>query len=538
MTSRASIRFDERQCTRLELWILSIMILLSLGSVSWFLLSHPNLVSAEAALRIDIATHVLEGKRIYLDIFDKDPPVGIVLYLIPALISKVCGLDLLVTFIVCAILTQIFSLTTCLWLLRQSEVGKNEYVLCLFAFAFLLISNIFILEFGAHEHVLVWLATPYILIRWLRSQGVEVSRDLSFLIGLGAGLACWQIFFYLGLPLVLELLLLLESKRFIGPLFCPELVGCAIGLASIPLFFLLSPEVSGFYWTSIFPIVTAGFAKIDHTVTYWYASPDDRNMIYGAIAICMTAHLFPRVESLGRVFYVFSLIGLALFIFEKNGASGQLIFHVALALFVGAIIFGEGLEQLNRRGKLRLLTLAILIVSCGVMIVSMNLWNTWACEIATKLDPKLFKPYQIIDKYSKPGDQILWANDNPNPGYPIVLASRRKTTPPFLWGFPLRVLSENGEVNQYGAPTEASPVLTACASALIDEGIAKSITNGEPKIIVFQVGRSEGYLRNNPKIAMALEAKYKAVDDSPVPGMEPTYSSGIGYIYVFFVRKT
>ncbi len=538
MTSRDSIRFDEQQCTRLELWILAVMILLSLGTVSWFLLCHPYMIAAEAALRLDIATQVLNGKCIYVDLLDKDPPVGVVLYAIPALISHVFGLDLIVTFIVCAIFAQLLSLTICLWLLRQSDVGKNEYVLCLFAFAFLLISNIFVLEFGEHEQVLVWLATPYILRRWLRAKGVEVSRDLSFFIGLGAGLAFWQTFFYLALPIVLELLLLLESKKIVRPIFCPELVGCFIGLASVPIFFLFSPTLANFYWSTILPIVIAGYAKIDHTVTYWYSSPDDRNMIYAAIGICLATQLFPRVDSLARIFYIFSLLGLALFIFEKNGASGQLILHVALALFVGAIIFGQGLERLNQRGNFRLLTLAILLISCAVMIVSMYLWNSWANAIAAKLDPRIFKPYKIIEKYSKPGDYIMWANDNVNPGYPIVLVSKRKTTPPFLWGFALRVLSENDEVNEHGERTHSTEVITACSKTLIDKGIAKSISRGEPKIIVMQVGRTEGFLRDNPDIALAINTKYDAVDDSPVPATEPTYSSGIGYIYVFFVRKT
>jgi hypothetical protein len=161
--------------------------------------------------------------------------------------------------------------------------------------------------------------------------------------------------------------------------------------------------------------------------------------------------------------------------------------------------------------------------SCSVLailliLVSFVSWQSWAFAkanwlkpVVTKLDPAIAaQPCEFsvwLDKYSKPGDYVMFLNDTATPGYPLTLLSKRRPCLPFLWGYPIRLLADCNITEKELPPELINSPQQAFDKTYVEIKLTKLIQERVPKLMFIQQGRTEDYLRKHEKINLALIKK-------------------------------
>ncbi|MFQ5888554.1 MAG: hypothetical protein ACE5JR_00740 [Gemmatimonadota bacterium] len=131
------------------------------------------------------AERVLDGARLYVDLFDTNPPLIVWLNLTPALLGRLTGISHFVFFNLLVAALALGSLAAVRWLCRDGGRPTVTYLLLLVAFVFLPLSRG---AFGQREHLMLMLVTPYFLATALRASGATLPRLAAAAIGVAGGL--------------------------------------------------------------------------------------------------------------------------------------------------------------------------------------------------------------------------------------------------------------------------------------------------------------------------------------------------------------
>ncbi len=516
------------------------------------LIANPYAIAPEAALRLEMGRLLLAGLLPYRDFIDADPPAMMFLATIPALISSTCHLPIVTTGLICAFALTVASVITCIYLISKSELGKNPLALGCFAVACAAISNLFIFQFAEREHLLIILTLPYMLTRWLRasSEGIALPLPLTAILGLAAGLGFWLNLQYLLLPLIVEAAFLLQNNKF-ARLRSPEILGCLLGLSIIPIYMTLHKTVCQIYCSLIVPLWFNNFSfPMDDHVKYLDCSPDLRIYFYAAAMVYIASLALRKETSLFYPMTILSLTGFIFFITDKRGGTAQAILLVAPlvinASIVVALAAGKISRWANRRRKRIFSAFGLLLLALGL-----GSWGSWAFPTAsllrpakTKLDPiQAGQPSEFsiwLDKFSEPGDCVIFLNDTISPAYPLTLLSGRKPCPPFLWGYPIRLLSDC-HITEKELPEELinSPQ-QIFDKTYVNEQLAKLVQERVPKLMFIQQGRTEDYLRKHESFNHALEENYKPMGEAnqiKLQKTEPAFISGCWYSFTVWLRE-
>ncbi|MBA4075191.1 MAG: hypothetical protein C0508_09120 [Cyanobacteria bacterium PR.023] len=516
-----------------------------------FFVTNPYAIAPEAALRLEMGKLLLNGHLPYRDFIDADPPTMMLLSAIPAFISAHCNCDIVLTALICGITLAFVSAATSTYLIAKSELGENPYAVGCFAVACASISNLFIFQFAEREHLLIVLALPYILLRWLRTSAIEIviPRALSQVIGLAAGLAFWLNLQYLLIPLILEIFFFLQNNKF-ARLRAPEITACLTGLCLIPGYIALHPTVCQVFCNLIVPLWFNNYSfPTDDHVKYLDCSPDLRIFFYAAALIYIGSLALRRETSLLYPMTILSLYGFILFITDKRGGTAEIILLAAPLLLNSSIIIAVAARSLSRLSSTALRrscsVLAILLI-----LVSFVSWQSWAFAkanwlkpVVTKLDPAIAaQPCEFsvwLDKYSKPGDYVMFLNDTATPGYPLTLLSKRRPCLPFLWGYPIRLLADCNITEKELPPELINSPQQAFDKTYVEIKLTKLIQERVPKLMFIQQGRTEDYLRKHEKINLALIKNYKPMGEANqvmLQKAEPAFISGCWYSFTIWMR--
>ena len=165
-------------------------------------------VNHDVAAVLQFSQRWFAGEHLYSDLIDVNPPLIFVLNLIPAFIAAVTPLDGVSALRLCLFVYGGF----CWWLAmrvrdRAAEGPVERAFLDVLPGLFLFDAGY---DFGQREHIMVVGALPYLLAASRRAAG-EVPRG-RIAVGLLAGMAFAIKPYFLGIPAVVELIVLLGRR--------------------------------------------------------------------------------------------------------------------------------------------------------------------------------------------------------------------------------------------------------------------------------------------------------------------------------------
>jgi hypothetical protein len=241
---------------------LAILFLTELAMAQWF---HPLRIGHDQALYLQCGFLWLHGAIPYVDFVDSNPPLIIYVNSIPALISECFHVPPVLVFNLFTCCLLAISLLLCHLLMVRRKNGKE------FAFYFPLLISLPLIsswldgEFGQREHLFFILYFPFILARWFRWSGSELSCWESVPVGLLAGLGlCFKPYFIIPAAFC-EVYWLIHMRTF-RPLFKLECYCFLLAVVLYLLHFLFLPAAElQSYFGFIAPMYIEGYAFWDVT---------------------------------------------------------------------------------------------------------------------------------------------------------------------------------------------------------------------------------------------------------------------------------
>ncbi len=130
-----------------------------------------------------VASQILEGKTLYTEIVEVNPPLIFVYSLFPAFISKVVNLNYAYVYVVLNMLLIFISIYLSYIVLSKKNF-KNQLILKTYIYSILFILTIGTFHvFGEREHLLVIFILPYILFSMFRNE-IRLNNKFLLLITL------------------------------------------------------------------------------------------------------------------------------------------------------------------------------------------------------------------------------------------------------------------------------------------------------------------------------------------------------------------
>ena len=152
---------------------------------------------------------MFEGARLYVDCVEVNPPISFYLTLLPAYVAH--RFDLPANLSLAGYVLPLIALTVALSVRICNEQNRSQrwWVGAVLAVVLLFTP---INNFGQREHFAVILALPYLFCCAARMSGQPVSRRLAFVAGLMAGIGFSIKHYFVLVPLVIEVVLLVKRR--------------------------------------------------------------------------------------------------------------------------------------------------------------------------------------------------------------------------------------------------------------------------------------------------------------------------------------
>ena len=181
----------------------------------------------DTAWYIYVADGMLQGKHLYTDFLEVNPPLGIWLTVPIVWLANLAGLNsITATYGILFALTAVSLLLVNRYLRLVRDVPDTERaMLCVFLAAVTLFMPA--KDFAEREHLMVLLFLPWPFLRLARSRGAQFGLAEASIVGLMAAMAICIKPQSLLAPLGVELVLLLRFRNFRG-LFAAENIAAAV----------------------------------------------------------------------------------------------------------------------------------------------------------------------------------------------------------------------------------------------------------------------------------------------------------------------
>jgi hypothetical protein len=198
---------------------------------------------------------LLDGAVFGVDIVEPNPPLIWWISAGPVLVAERFALPVWAVFRVFALLLLTISLLVSDRLLAAGGVARTTRMAFLAAGAYLLTFAVH-RDFGQREHLAVILILPYLLAVALRIGGGTIDTARAVAIGIAAGLAVALKPYFLGVPILVEVIILLKM-RSLRLLVRPEALGAIFAVSSYALAVILfaspwltnaAPDILRIYW--------------------------------------------------------------------------------------------------------------------------------------------------------------------------------------------------------------------------------------------------------------------------------------------------
>jgi hypothetical protein len=353
---------------------------------------------------------LLEGKQFGRDIIDSNPPFAWWFSAIPQAIARAAGVSSILIFRVFVTLTIFASLAASNAVLRAGGTKTAPRFLFLSIGAYVFTTGVH-RDFGQREFLTVLLIVPYLLTAARRMRGQEIAPFSAVAIGLAAGYGIAFKPYFLAVPTLVELALILRLRSF-RTLYRPEALGgmasaglCLTGilLFARPWLTDVLPEISKVYWAFDAPLTavvvhfstTLGLLTLSIFFVRRTGWPEEAgNLLLAAVGFAISA----LVQAKGYSYHIYPAIACML---------------LALALCAPRMIAARSTGM------------AVLCVALGLNIGT-SFANLYARSAYGRVGDKIGKVVAFVEANVPRGGSFLAISTHPYPGFPTAIYADRR----------------------------------------------------------------------------------------------------------------
>lgn len=421
-----------------------VVVALIFFSVVIVLLSHPSMIAPEAALNLEAAKLIAAGKAPYIDFFCLVSPLLLYGSLIPLLTAQVLNISPSLVMNLLAWLIAAASTLACAKILLPRRHHREWHIFPPFIIALTLANVLMLFQLGESEHLFMLFLMPYLLVRWLRWNGYNISKEEAIYSGIFAGIGISLCELYLVFLVFIEALWLC-TKIKLDPFFATEARACLLTMLAYGLFLVMAPAPFTAAYLSTFTPIFAAFPDYFDMSIYGTGSvPERRDIFYAGIAAIIFAIPKNNRSSLSLLLMLMFLTGIWSYLYQPTGLT-----HTAIPLiFSATLLWGINLGVLSAaihriklfKGNRPLLakinfallctfSVALLVVTGAFIKHQSNLIAQAMPTITDKTPGENEIPADCaswVAKYSEKGDELMFLTDDVLPGYPLILQMERK----------------------------------------------------------------------------------------------------------------
>lgn len=536
---------DRSDLGRILIPALIIVAVLGLGCQLFILLLHPLRIGFDQALYVTIGKMLLEGKTLYIDMVDNNPPLICYLGAIPAMVAELFHIPAPAAFSFTVYGLICYSTLSSLYAGTRIADGQARLSAAVLAatipFHGLFISLhrlVSLFNFGQREHLMMLACLPFFLLRWSAYQGNGSNRFAAAIIGLIAGLGfCLKPWFLL-IPLATEVYFLISTGR-LATLKRPELAGVGAAFILYGLAILMMPPAARHaYFDLAVPTYLFGYAVFEKSTIYLlnYPATGSQHLIYLAGACAIAASMLFKASRLLIPMVVLMLGCAAVYFAQAKGWPYHLLplsmtaslLAVLLVFESGRLLFASAFAHLLPYGKREKLgQLVVSIGSVAIVVVSailtLNLCLREVIALAgenivnlesmgfplTSPQSDLCYLNQYVLRYSRPGDPVAVIADNTEPGCALLLQLGRTQVLRHLDQARLRCFHHIRE----SRPDLWKSKFAALQKQYIDECI-EDIDKFHPTLLIIKTGSLRSWLEEHDFTGRALTGRFDKLGEA------------------------
>jgi hypothetical protein len=380
-------------------WI-SIVILFAAAIV----LRHVLAANTDVSWLLTVGERVLDGQRLYVDVFETNPPMAVMVYIPGIVIARALGLPVEAVTDSLMFAAIFVSLAIVARILKNSSAldGAQSWLLAPLAFAVLAILPM--QAFGQREHIAIVELLPLLAVFAVRMKGEMPSTWMAVLAGCGAGLAVsFKPHFAIGILCAVGCLAIyLRSWKAV---LAPEnLIAAAIALLYAASVIALFPE----FFSVIGPLVRDIYIPVG--LSYQALLEKPALPIWGAaIFVTMVLKRHDRIDAACLLLLTTSLGFAAVFFLQRKGWP----YHSYPMIALGLLALGHALVSRAPHTALDRALRAGAIALFAILFARSMLWFDVAFDA---------RPLQAAVARLGPHPRILAITAEPGLGHPLVRA--------------------------------------------------------------------------------------------------------------------
>lgn len=427
------------------------------------------------------AERILDGARPYVDVVEVNPPLIVWLNVGVAAIGRALGVAPVLIYrlavIGCAVLSAILCFRALRRLTGTDPDRLGRWVILLFLFAALPMVRA---DFGEREHLLVLLASPYVLAAAARLRGAALPAFEMAVVGVLAGVGVALKPYFVLLPLGLECFLALQARSLRLWLRPEPAAMLIVGLVYSAAIFLLVPQYLDL--TRMMGDVYAGYLRGSTWLTAFLGEGAGLPLfaLLGFVALRRRA-THPELWNIFAVAIV-ALLGSALI----QGKGWRYHFYPSMAY--GTLLLGVML--LDSRRPLSRLAEQVYAAACAAALVTVVLITAAACvrqsvvpnDTRYDADPNYAELRRLILNEA-PGGTVLVLSSNMASAFPLVPNSgaRWASRFPSVWLLPALYM---GQLRSEAPLAFRSPLEMGPAERYLNDAVAQDLSRFRPDLLV------------------------------------------------------
>jgi len=414
-----------------------------------FVMGTSFYINHDAALYLQCGQLVLDGKIPYVDFYDNNPPLIMVLSCLPVLFSELTNISLMGSFAIFVIcLTGLSTKLICTLVTDKNDGFIRLWFLLSGWFLFHLLTAI-CRDFGQREHLFATCSAPYVLLRITRFNNrlSSFSPFQGFFIGFYAAIGIFLKPHFLVIVLFFELFLFSGSFKN-RMLLKPEIAGILVfGLIYIGIF-LISPSIRTNYLELIAPLVARGnwvyYVSTDQLLANFHPLRNARNIyflfcLFITLATGMIGRIIFRANQLlcqpGLALLVAAIVSLGSYFYQAKGWP----YHLVPFCFYSGFAFVYNVSEFSRQNpKTNLKDL----VKLGLLIILIACTTTLEYHYYLKRKSLESAILNVIENESSVNNRVIVFSTSMS-AYPAMIQANKRPGSRFLWFFPFALLYAN-----------------------------------------------------------------------------------------------
>ena len=486
MNIEAGSRRKHRTAERLGSSALLPWLVIAVLLIAAVFIRHAVAANTDVSWLLTVGERILDGRRLYADVIETNPPMAVLVYLPGILIARSLGLPVELVTDGLVFIAIFISLGIAARILKNSAVLRDVqgWPLAILAFAILAILPTQI--FGQREHIALVELLPALAVFCVRMKGEAPRRWAIVAAGVGEGLALtFKPYFAIGIVFALgSLALYSRSWRII---FKPEnLIAGSVAGAYAVCVAVFTPE----FFTVIGPLVRDIYIPVGISLEALVQKPA-LPIAAAAMFAAMLLQRRDRIDVTCLLLLATSLGFAVVFALQRKGWPYHSYPMIALAL----LALGYALTSSKPGATFDRALRAGLMVLFAVLFTQSMLWFDVAFDA---------RPLQASVARLGPHPKILAITAEPGIGHPLVRAldgtwvSRQQG----LWvaGY-LHYMRQHGMLDPQREKT--LDVYAERERAMLIEDIKRT----QPTVLLVDnlTGDWEAWLRANPDIGNLLK---------------------------------